>query len=289
MIDVASVEHVFERVKLVPENGNWRSRRLCVMSFVALLAGEDHTDAPVTASPFINYYATAINYGMPDEERQRLKLFAPRIVGTNDGLDVERSRIMLSWLTDEIVPHLQACVIAGWRPIPLTDELAAYGWGEVGSVQDFAFAFAADARRYVATAEMHRLATVGAMLLIICAQSAPLLCEGQWYWSKAIDLLDRLCDVGPQTPRSIVRPMHVENTVITHGRVGGRGVIYSVLGKVVLRAYRKLSKRLRVRSVRLETYRETPADHGFRGRTSGGTITRTSPVYINPHLWFHFS
>ena len=268
MVDVASVEHFFERVRLVLEKGNRRNRRLCVMSFVALLAGEDHTDAPVTASPFISYYATTINYGMPDEVRQRLKLFAPRIVGTNDGLDVERSCIMLSWFTEEIVPHLQACVIAGWRPIPLTDELAAYGWGEVRSVQDFAFIFAADARRYVATAEMHRLATVGATLLIICAQSAPMLSEAQWYWSKAIDLLDRLCDVGLQTPHSIVRPMQVENTVITHGRVGGRGVIYSVLSKVVLRAYRKLSKRLRVRSVRLETYRETPADHGFRGRKS---------------------
>ena len=289
MVDVASVEHVLERVQLVPEKGNRRNRRLCVMSFVALLAGEDHTDAPVTASPFINYFATTINYSMPDEERQRLKLFAPRIVGTNDGLDVERSRITLSWFNDEIVPHLQACVIAGWRPIPLTAELAAHGWGEVRSVQDFAFAFAADARRYVATPEMHRLATVGATLLIICAQSAPLLSEAQWYWSKAIDLLDRLCDVGPQTPRSIVRPMNVENTVITHGRVGGRGVIYSALSKIVLRAYRKLGKRLRARSVRLETYREKPADNGFRGRTSSGTITRTSLVYINAHLWFHFS
>jgi hypothetical protein len=289
MADVASIEHVFERVQLVGGKGDRRTGQLCIMSFVALLAGEDHTDTPMTASPFISDYATTINYGMPDEERHRLKLFAARIVGTNDGQDVERSHIMLSWFAEEIVPHLQACVIAGWRPIPLTDELAAYGPGDAKSVQDFALAFVADARRCVATPEMRQLATVVAVLLIVCARSAPLLTDAHWYWSKAIDLLDRLCDVGPQAPRSAVCPTQVENTVITYVRAGRPAVIYSKLGKIVLSAYRKLNKRLTVRGVCSETCREASAEHGFRRRSSRGTIARTSLVYINAHLWFHFS
>jgi hypothetical protein len=57
------------------------------MSFVACLAGEKESDAPRCASPVIRAFAILINEQMPREVRQRLKPFAPRIVGTKDGLD----------------------------------------------------------------------------------------------------------------------------------------------------------------------------------------------------------
>src|SRR5579872_7182520 len=99
------MERVYARVRLVRGMGSRRKGRLCVMSFVALLAGERHTDAPTTSSPFIRTLAVYLNDAMPDLERQRLKPFAPRILGTNDGLDRERAEVALGVLTAEIVPR----------------------------------------------------------------------------------------------------------------------------------------------------------------------------------------
>src|SRR5260370_36562246 len=107
MSALASMEHVFGRVQLVRGKGERRRGRLCIMSFVALLAGERHTDAPVTASPFIRHFAIALNDAMPEAERQRLKLFAPRIVGTNDGLDRDRARLVKRMLAAELGPQLR--------------------------------------------------------------------------------------------------------------------------------------------------------------------------------------
>lgn len=46
----AELERLYERIRLVGGKGSRRDARLCVMTFVALLAGERHTDAPATAS-----------------------------------------------------------------------------------------------------------------------------------------------------------------------------------------------------------------------------------------------
>ena len=45
------LERLCERVTLVNSIGSRRRDELCVMSFVALLAGERHTDHPASASP----------------------------------------------------------------------------------------------------------------------------------------------------------------------------------------------------------------------------------------------
>jgi hypothetical protein len=244
MAVVASIERVCERVQLVQGKGDRRKGRLCIMSFVALLAGERHTDAPVTASPFIRHYAIALNDGMPEAERQRLKLFAPRIVGTNDGLDAGRLHVLRSAFSEEIVPRLRANMAADWRPIPLTGELTRDDPIGVKSLQDFTLAFAANTGKHAARREINQLAIIGAKLLISCANSAPHMADRGWYWSKAIDLLDRLCDVGPPVPHSSVCPEHLARADIMLRRTGGPGVTALTVSEMLRRAWRRLGKGL---------------------------------------------
>jgi len=88
------LEELCERITLIDGVGSRRRGELCVMSFVALLGGERHTDHPASASPLIRNLAIPVNDAMPQDLRQRLKPFAARIVGTNDGRDPARAELL---------------------------------------------------------------------------------------------------------------------------------------------------------------------------------------------------
>ena len=82
------LEALYGKVELVRGVGKPRHGQLCIMSLVAFLAGERHSDHPNTASPAIRSFAITINDEMPDDLRGRLKPFAPAIIGTRDELDL---------------------------------------------------------------------------------------------------------------------------------------------------------------------------------------------------------
>jgi hypothetical protein len=71
---------------------------LCAMELTALLAGETHSDNPRCASPMLSAYIRRLNDNMPDDERQRLALVAPRLIGTagSEAEEVERA-VSLAW------------------------------------------------------------------------------------------------------------------------------------------------------------------------------------------------
>jgi hypothetical protein len=71
-----------------------------------LSGGERETDAPCCASPVIGAFAILVNDQMPGDVRQRLKPFAPCIVGTKDGLDGARAEILRRALVEEILPRM---------------------------------------------------------------------------------------------------------------------------------------------------------------------------------------
>ena len=95
------VETLFRQLDLVPRMGERRESELCVMSLVALLAGERHSDRPATACPVIAAYAIKVNDTVDCDTRQGLKLMATRIMGTNDGrliaLDAESGELCLDF------------------------------------------------------------------------------------------------------------------------------------------------------------------------------------------------
>src|SRR5215203_3316849 len=89
------LQRALDRVELVGGSiGDPGQGRMCLMSLVAFLAGEPHSDSPDCASPLVQAFAVPVNDHMPYSERQRLKLFAPRIIGTNDGLDRVRAGVL---------------------------------------------------------------------------------------------------------------------------------------------------------------------------------------------------
>lgn len=84
----------FDGYDLVTGAGNRKDRELCVMSFVALLAGERHTDRPATACPVIASFVIKINDSIDCDTRQDLKPLAVRIMGTNDGYRRKRAWVL---------------------------------------------------------------------------------------------------------------------------------------------------------------------------------------------------
>src|SRR5215213_3060577 len=100
------LQRALDRVELVGGSiGDPGQGRMCLMSLVAFLAGEDHSDSPGCASPLIQAFAVAVNDHMPRPARQRLKPFAPRIIGTGDGFDRLRAAILRQALAEEIPPE----------------------------------------------------------------------------------------------------------------------------------------------------------------------------------------
>src|SRR3712207_1094398 len=107
------LQRALDRVELVGGSiGDPGEGRMCLVSLVAFLAGEPHSDAPGCASPVVQAFAVAVNGHMPRATRQRLKPFAPRIIGTADGVDRLRAAVLRQALAEEIPPR-GAC-----RPAP---------------------------------------------------------------------------------------------------------------------------------------------------------------------------
>ncbi len=71
----------------------------CAMEWVSHLAGEPHSDQPRCVSPVLRALCIALNDGLEDEPRQRLRPYLARTIGTaDDGLDRARSWLAMDWL-----------------------------------------------------------------------------------------------------------------------------------------------------------------------------------------------
>ncbi len=82
-----------------PEDGR------CAMEWVSYLAGEDHTDEPACVSPVLRSFCIALNDGLDDVPRQRLRPFLTRTIGTaGDGLDEARAWMAMDWLIRVYTP-----------------------------------------------------------------------------------------------------------------------------------------------------------------------------------------
>ena len=101
----SSLQRAFDRIELVGGSiGDPGEGRMCLMSLVAFLAGEHHSDSPACASPLIQAFAVLVNDHMPHAARQRLKPFAPRIIGTDDGLDGVRAAVLVQAMAESVLP-----------------------------------------------------------------------------------------------------------------------------------------------------------------------------------------
>ncbi len=200
------LQRVLDRFELVSGIGEPGKGTMCVMSLVAHLAGEGHTDRPGCVSPVIRDFVIPVNDHMPREVRQRLKPFVPRLVGTNDGLDRARAEVLRRVLAEVILPRASGeCQVSSpaepaWRKGPFgrlwIRLLRGQRLRHIGRLLEGA---GRDSRWPGQEAE---LASAAGHLLALCARDTPDAREAEWYWGQAIGLLDRLCEVGAQERRA---------------------------------------------------------------------------------------
>jgi hypothetical protein len=71
----------------------------CAMEWVAYLAGEPHTDRPKCVDITLRIFLAALNDGLGDEDRQRLRPYLARCIGTADDghIHVRRRLMGKSW------------------------------------------------------------------------------------------------------------------------------------------------------------------------------------------------
>jgi hypothetical protein len=86
-----------------PSNGMVEA---CVMEAVAYIAGEPWSDHPECASRVISSFLVSWNDSLPDADRQMLKPFIPRLVGTRTTKADEETRawMLTDWLARECAP-----------------------------------------------------------------------------------------------------------------------------------------------------------------------------------------
>jgi hypothetical protein len=71
----------------------------CIMEAVSVVSGEPFSDHPKCASRVIGAFLRVWNDDLPDAQRQMLKPYVAKVVGTADGQDVEtaRARLVQDW------------------------------------------------------------------------------------------------------------------------------------------------------------------------------------------------
>jgi hypothetical protein len=127
---------------------------LCLLEAVAWFRGVPHTDHPPCVSPVLGAYGRALNDRLPDDARQALVPFVPRMPGTaGDGLDVARLNLITRWLLtdyaarwldvaglEEAAARLRLLTPASWP-----DDAAAYASDASADASAAAATAAADA------------------------------------------------------------------------------------------------------------------------------------------------
>jgi hypothetical protein len=76
---------VLDMPSLAPGRHRWPSRRVCLMEYVAGLAGERRSDHPHCTDPALAAVARAVNDSVSESTRQDLAAFAPRLVRAHGG------------------------------------------------------------------------------------------------------------------------------------------------------------------------------------------------------------
>lgn len=214
------LHRLYDRVRLVRGKGDRRSGSLCIMTLVALLAGERHTDAPSIASPVVRAFAIGLNDAMPDIERQRLKVFAPRIIGTADGFDPGRAAVLRRAMQQEVFPRI--CGDLQEHLLPSGPRQNPCGAATPQSVKELLGGFTVAAVAEDTPRNQRELALLASRLLSTCALAATTATAQAWYWAQAINLLDQLCEVGmPRLRRGPTRA-HIETLLATHSVAGAR-------------------------------------------------------------------
>jgi hypothetical protein len=191
-----------------------------VMEAVAYITGEPWSDHPECASPVIGAFLRSWNDSLDTEQRQMLKPYIAKVVGTNTGTadDHKRAWMVTDWLARECAPAFmrlagltaQAELVEGLAPIvssqaakdaqPALDDARkasaaarAAAWAAAGAAAGDA---AGDAARAAAWAAAGAAAWDAARAAAWDAARAALQPTVKALQVSALGLLDRMIEVG---------------------------------------------------------------------------------------------
>jgi hypothetical protein len=102
---IENVETFLEQLHL-KAGGHNPDSEFCVMEAVAYVALEEWSDHPQCVSPVIASFLRNWNDSLPDEDRQMLKPYIVKIIGTNNGKETEaiRAWMCIDWLIRVFTP-----------------------------------------------------------------------------------------------------------------------------------------------------------------------------------------
>jgi len=168
------------------------------MEWVSYIAGEDHSDAPVCVDPVLRYFGIVINDSMPNDERQKLRPYLARMIGTaNDGLSEWRMFRLADLACREWAPTVleatglieQAAKLRALAPV--VDKETAYAATAADAAAEAAYAAAF---AYAATAAA---ATAAAAYARNAANTAAEAAAVNANWSHVYRALDELLPTEP--------------------------------------------------------------------------------------------
>ena len=83
-----------------------KERQMCVLEMVAFVADERWSDNPKCVSPVIGSFMRSWNDCLNDEDRQRLKPYIEKVIGTNTGAEDDERRAWMAtdWLCRVCAP-----------------------------------------------------------------------------------------------------------------------------------------------------------------------------------------
>ena len=105
-----ALKPVPKRLKELPEihlasGGHYSfDQGVCAMELVSYLAGEKHSAHPACSSPVLTSFLIRLNDGLPDDARQKLKPYLPKVIGTRDDQDEARAWLAADWAIRVALP-----------------------------------------------------------------------------------------------------------------------------------------------------------------------------------------
>ncbi len=168
-----------------PEDGR------CAMEWVSYLAGEPHGDEPACVSPVLRALCIALNDGLDDEPRQRLRPYLGRTIGTaDDGFDAARAWLAMDWLIRLYTPAwlrlagLEASGDGLAALAPVSDESTLHG--ALGPLEHARReARAARIRAFASAGTLRPAAWASALTAGLAGREAAWACAGAAAWAAA--------------------------------------------------------------------------------------------------------
>lgn len=251
MPNMTQAQSHLDRFDLINGAGERRDSELCVMSLVALMSGDRHTDRPATACPVIAAFVIKINDAIDCDTRQDLKPLAYRILGTNDGLGRERAWLLARECVNDVFARLledagaPGEVVANLPRMPirldnsfdirqLSRDLQVLGrrYGvERSRLFDIRYLL-----RALRSESDELVASAAAVMMVDSARLIDVPVAENIFWNKAIDMFSRLCDIGERVQAS---PHVIEERLMAEGN---RDRAVSVYGPMLLWLFPGLKK-----------------------------------------------